>query len=333
MLGSSISNRLKSFDVYRKLPKDLTEPTMSGAMVSLVSTIIMGILFITEFNEFLKVQTVSEMFIDINRGGEKLLVNVDLEFPRFPCDIISLDAQDVMGSHHVNVGGNLLKRRMDASGKTFEDFHDSTTNVPDWGRLKEAFTKQEGCHLMGSIEVNKVPGNFHVSCHAYQHFLTEIVQHNNGQTIDLSHQINHISFGSDEDLKEIKKKFNRGVLNPLDGVKVIKSEAVRNGVMTQYYINVVPTTYQDMSGKELYVHQFTVNSNSLETGMLPAVYFRYDLSPVTVKYTLKKESFFHFLVQICAIIGGIFTVAGIIDSLIHKSVVHLLKKAQMGKLS
>jgi Endoplasmic reticulum vesicle transporter. len=48
---------------------------------------------------------------------------------------------------------------------------------------------------------------------------------------------------------------------------------------------------------------------------------------------MKKESFFRFLVQICAIIGGIFTVAGIIDALIHKSVVAILKKAQMGKLS
>ena len=62
------------------------------------------------------------------------------------------------------------------------------------------------------------------------------------------------------------------------------------------------------------------------------IVFRYDLSPVTVKFSLKKESFFHFLVQICAIIGGIFTVAGIIDSLIHKSIIHILKKAQMGKL-
>ena len=35
----------------------------------------MGILFITEFNEFLKVQTTSEMFIDINRGGEKVIIN------------------------------------------------------------------------------------------------------------------------------------------------------------------------------------------------------------------------------------------------------------------
>jgi hypothetical protein len=32
-------------------------------------------------------------------------------------------------------------------------------------------------------------------------------------------------------------------------------------------------------------------------------------------------------VQICAIIGGVFTVAGIIDSLVHRSVVAILKKA------
>ena len=59
--------------------------------------------------------------------------------------------------------------------------------------------------------------------------------------------------------------------------------------------------------------------------MLPAVYFRFDLSPVTVRYWQYKEEFSHFFVQICAIIGGIFAVTGIIDGLIHKSVLYLLK--------
>ena len=66
--------------------------------------------------------------------------------------------------------------------------------------------------------------------------------------------------------------------------------------------------------------------------MLPAVYFRYDMSPITVQYKLYKENFLHFLIQLCAIVGGIFTVTGIIDGLIHTSVAHLLKKANMGKL-
>jgi len=48
---------------------------------------------------------------------------------------------------------------------------------------------------------------------------------------------------------------------------------------------VVPTTFQTLKGKELYVHQFTANSNEIKTMMMPAIFFRYDLSPVTVKVT------------------------------------------------
>lgn len=42
------------------------------------------------------------------------------------------------------------------------------------------------------------------------------------QTIDLSHKVNHISFGEEKDIVQIRKKFNKGVLNPLDGTNKIK---------------------------------------------------------------------------------------------------------------
>jgi Endoplasmic reticulum vesicle transporter len=116
-------------------------------------------------------------------------------------------------------------------------------------------------------------------------------------TIDLSHQINHISFGSEKDIVQIRKRFNQGVLNPLDGSKKMKKEGDEHvGIMHQYYISVVPTTYVDVSSREYYVHQFTANSNEVETHHLPALYFRYDLSPVTVRFTQYRENFLHFLV-------------------------------------
>lgn len=61
--------------------------------------------------------------------------------------------------------------------------------------------------------------------------------------------------------------------------------------------------------------------------MLPAIYFRFDLSPITVKNWQYKEDFTHFFVQICAIIGGVFAVTGIFDGLIHKTMLYLLKRA------
>jgi hypothetical protein len=69
MLGSGVQQRLKSFDMYRKLPSDLTEPTLSGAVVSIVSSVIMLILFISEFNHYLTVEESSEMFVDVAQGG------------------------------------------------------------------------------------------------------------------------------------------------------------------------------------------------------------------------------------------------------------------------
>jgi len=51
-----------------------------------------------------------------------------------------------------------------------------------------------------------------------------------------------------------------------------------------------------------------------------------------IKYTEKRRSFSHFLTGVCAIIGGVFTVAGIIDSFIYHGVRNF-KKTQIGKMS
>lgn len=146
---------------------------------------------------------------------------------------------------------------------------------------------------------------------------------------DVAHRINHVSFGEDKNLQVIRETFNGKELNPLDGIK--KTDYSKK--MYEYYMKIVPTTYVDINGVSYYANQFTYNANELHSNMmLPAVYFRFDMSPITVKYKTYKENFLHFLIQLCAIIGGIFTVTGIIDAMIHTSVAHLLKKANMGKL-
>jgi len=74
-----------------------------------------------------------------------------------------------------------------------------------------------------------------------------------------------------------------------------------------------------------------------------------------MKFTEYRQTFAHFLVQvcvprslvlqrvgsndefcdmyqICAIVGGVFTVMGLVNSALHSSLKHILKKAEMGKL-
>jgi hypothetical protein len=131
-------------------------------------------------------------------------------------------------------------------------------------RLLQAFKDEEGCQLNGFILINKVPGNFHISSHAFSNILGPILNKAGMTALDLSHKINHLSFGKSDDISRIKKNFKEGIFHPLDGLSKMKSIDLKDsGVMHQYYISVVPTTFETLQGDKMYVHQFTANSNEI----------------------------------------------------------------------
>ncbi|CAD8180685.1 unnamed protein product [Paramecium octaurelia] len=303
------------FDLYRKLPQDLIEPSKSGALISFTSLILMFILFITEFQEYLTQQVQTEMYIDQNKD-DTLLVNMDISFPNMPCDFISIDQQDVIGTHQQNVKGELLKKRM-LNGRIIDTYL-STNETLNLERAQKAYEQNEGCELTGYIIISRVPGNFHISAHPYGGQVNIVLPFVELSTIDLSHTIKHLSFGNQNDIQKIREKFKQGLLNPLDGISRIKTQELKNvGVTHQYYISIVPTIYVDIDNREYFVNQFTANTNEAQTNSMPAIYFRYDISPVTVQFTKYYETFNHFIVQLCAILGGVFTIAGIIDSVFY----------------
>jgi hypothetical protein len=57
----------------------------------------------------------------------------------------------------------------------------------------------------------------------------------------------------------------------------------------------------------------------------------YELSPIMVKFSESTKSFAHFLTSLCAIVGGVFTVAGIVDSVLYQGMRTLKKKIDLGK--
>lgn len=102
-------------------------------------------------------------------------------------------------------------------------------------------------------------------------------------------------------------------------------------------MKIVPTIYEDTSGDNRVSFQYTVAYKSFvafsHSGrIMPAIWFRYDLNPITVKYTRKRKPLYSFLTMAAAIVGGTFTVAGIVDSLIF-SAAAIFQKFELGKLS
>ncbi|XP_076959576.1 uncharacterized protein LOC143635700 [Bidens hawaiensis] len=183
----------------------------------------------------------------------------------------------------------------------------------------------EGCTMYGSLEVKKVAGNFRFvkSFHLENLHLPHDVKDFKEDSYNITHKINKLSFGDDYP----------GIINPLDGVHCFQK--IPNG-MYQYFIKVVPTVYTPLRGAVIRSYQFSVTEyykdpdNSKRAP--PGVFFYYDLSAIEVNFAETHTSFLHFLTNICAIVGGIFTVAGILDSFIYHGHMALRRKREIGKL-
>ena len=117
-------------DVLRKLPKDLTEPTFCGALVSLVCTLIMFLLGVSEIKTYLNPEVSSQVVFQTTHTSDTVRLNIDIEFPYMPCDILGLDVEDTLGKHVGDYYGEMHKIRLAADGTELgiESWSDKNSN-------------------------------------------------------------------------------------------------------------------------------------------------------------------------------------------------------------
>ncbi|KAH6945146.1 hypothetical protein HPB50_007423 [Hyalomma asiaticum] len=198
----------------------------------------------------------------------------------------------------VSINITLLKLDCSVVGLDIQD---------DMGRHEVGFVENtektpvgSGCRFEGKFFIHKVPGNFHVSTHAAA---------KQPDKIDMTHIIHDLTFG----------------------VKMVGSLAFQGAAFYNecririeshdYVMKIVPTVYEKSKGERIESYQYTYAYKSYVSishsgRIMPAIWFRYDLTPITV----------------CAIVGGTFTVAGIVDSLVFTAS-EVFRKFEMGKLS
>jgi hypothetical protein len=55
-----------------------------------------------------------------------------------------------------------------------------------------------------------------------------------------------------------------------------------------------------------------------QEAILPGIFFVYELSPFMIEASRTRMPILHFFTKVCAIVGGVFTVLGVLDSILFR---------------
>ena len=189
----------------------------------------------------------------------------------------------------------------------------------------------EGCSLFGTVDVPRVSGQLRIvpssadvgrPATGFGSLPDYNVRH--ALYFNVSHVLRHLSFGP----------YVPGMRNPLDNSSVVSREGAAEA---RYMMKVVPCTYAALNGTVTYSNLYSVTEHfhplHWHSGqhLMPGIFFAYDISGMKVSFTEQRgASLTGAIARVCALVGGVMTVASIIDKIIYQSST-VLVKGRMGK--
>jgi hypothetical protein len=173
-----------------------------------------------------------------------------------------------------------------------------------------------------------VAGNFHI---AHGVSVVQDGRHihqfnpSDAHSYNISHTIHSLSFGHSYPLAP---------KNPLQEVSFIIPTSGSTG-LKQYFFKILPTTFRDArslwnpyveSCRYTYTERFRpLMLPDPHTGVLiqqmavlPGIFFVYDLQPFMIYTTISRMPVTHLITRLLAIVGGVFSVLGMADSLVYR---------------
>ncbi len=249
---------LKRFDINTKSIEGVNQQTILGALLTIITSILVVVLLFSEVTSFLEVDVVSRMAVDQTHGLEAIKIDFDFTFHQLKCERFELVQEVTRGTIHVH--------------------------EPIVANKEVVGT---GCRVYGSMLTDKVTGNFRFGVRSFGKMLE-----NGEQEIDfnLSHTVNNLAFLptkgklATDKLPDVPSTIQRPFVDVPQGVSIY-----------QYSIQVVGTQYKTLYGELSHLNQYSINekmvgSNPFERGELLSsvgtkdfngIVFSYDFNPVS----------------------------------------------------
>ncbi|KAF2397788.1 DUF1692-domain-containing protein [Trichodelitschia bisporula] len=328
---------MKSFDAFPKTKPTYLQRSRTGSAWTLLLIVASISLLVTETRRWFT-GTVTHSFAVEKGVSHTMQMNVDI--------VVAMQCHDI----HINVqdaAGDLILAA--------EMLHRDPTNWDRWGKLKHVHKLESGadadeytrgeeedvhdyigaarrgkrkfaktpkvrgqpdaCRLWGSIEENKVQGDFHITArgHGYMEFGLHL-EHNQ---FNFSHIINELSFGP----------FYPSLVNPLDSTRATTD---KHFYKFQYYTSIVPTIYTTephhlklsphsdadpyaaVNPKHtIWTNQYAVTEQShvVSETSVPGIFVKYDIEPILLLVSEESGGFLALLVRLVNVVSGVL-VAG-----------------------
>jgi len=234
--------------------------------------------------------------------------------PELPMVYFKSGLDTTTAYHHLND---------DAAWSSYVKMTNATKELSTAGSLLHG---PEGCQLAGHLQVRKVPGALRLMIHSEEH-------DHEAHLINASHLVNEFWLGDPltrAQLRRLPEEDHRELMatnsHRLDGLPFVSKDSGHSHV---HYIKVVTKLLKHYGNPhDTTSYKYTVHSNKFQSpkDKEPTVEFRYDLSPISIVVTQESVPWYRFMTSTCAIIGGVFTVIGLLENVIHTTSSALNKK-------
>merc|ERR1711935_208633 len=265
-------------------------------------------------------------------------VHLDIVFRRMPCHLLGLDVVDYIGTHSMNLHEKIKKFSVDMDGRTVREM---PYEYPEKGMLKDfkkSLKEKLGCRMKGAFSILLVPGNFHIGFHSFGQHLTKILNSDIQFEPNFEHHIEHLSFGTEHSRSEwsnYQSQYQLKELNTLEGYDSNRMTPNPGPFSYHYKLLIAPTNLITASKSKVQVYQYRSfwNLAYMENGFNYLASFDYELSSIVMEHSLTRKTKTELMIHLSGIIGGIVSAMTLTHIVLQKTVMKLLYKDSLGKLS
>ena len=283
------------FRVVQDRERHLTPKTQEGGVASSIAIVILCLLIGNETVKFFSADIRTNMFVDKNQM-QRETVHFNISFTQLACHHITVEIFDPMTGQPVPELSSTIRANRDR----LKENRVSEVLGP-YNPLALTGEENEGCRVSGVFSIDKVPGNFLIAARNDALHAQPISDH-----------IIHEFWIGEQRLDWRHDHIAEKLVNALGGVQHIGEDPPHT--LYQYYLQIVPTyLFNERVGQTTklgYQYTATFSKAQAPAHLPPGVYFRHQHTPLAVEYVYRYITWSHFLVHLCAIVGGVYTVVG-----------------------